>query len=398
MRRILQQGSSIQAETREKSTVTAGTRAKQPDSYTGPPSIRAVPYHYLGGESALSSRQSQEGLNGKIMKKLLACLLCLMLLIPSFSASAEEDREVFLSGDYEYALLDDKTVEITGYTGNDETLEIPSAISGKRVTSIGSSAFYSCRSLRTAAIPDSIVHIGSNPFNNCGFLEEFRISPGHPVFAVINGVLFDKAEKKLITYPGGLSASDYTIPAGVRIIGEAAFYQCSRLSRVTMPDSVTAIEDFAFYSCRGLRDITVSNSAASIGPYAFSFCSSLSSITIPDSVLSIGDSAFYMCKNLDHVVIPDGVASIGSSAFYKCDSLSRVTIPDSVLSIGNFAFYKCGSLHSVTIPDSVMCIGINAFASCAQDLTITAGSDSYARSYCVKNDLKHIPADGTAGG
>ncbi len=44
-------------------------------------------------------------------------------------------------GDYKYSVLADGTVEITGYTGSATEIEIPAAIDGKSVTSIGNSAF-----------------------------------------------------------------------------------------------------------------------------------------------------------------------------------------------------------------------------------------------------------------
>lgn len=44
-------------------------------------------------------------------------------------------------GDYEYSVLDDGTVKITGYNGSAETVVIPDTIDGKSVTSIGNGAF-----------------------------------------------------------------------------------------------------------------------------------------------------------------------------------------------------------------------------------------------------------------
>ena len=43
---------------------------------------------------------------------------------------------------YTYTILTDDTVKITKYKGTDESIVIPSEIDGKKVTVIGSSAFY----------------------------------------------------------------------------------------------------------------------------------------------------------------------------------------------------------------------------------------------------------------
>ena len=43
----------------------------------------------------------------------------------------------YIAGDYIYKDIDDETVEITGYIGKDKTVNIPSTLAGKTVTSIG---------------------------------------------------------------------------------------------------------------------------------------------------------------------------------------------------------------------------------------------------------------------
>ncbi len=48
------------------------------------------------------------------------------------------------SSDYTYTLLSDNTYEITGYIGSNTTLIIPSNHLDKKVSSIGSFAFYHC--------------------------------------------------------------------------------------------------------------------------------------------------------------------------------------------------------------------------------------------------------------
>lgn len=66
-------------------------------------------------------------------------------------------------GDYSYKVLDNGTVEITGYSGSEEKVDIPAEIDGKSVTSIGSYAFKS--SLCTdVTIPDSVISIGKSAF------------------------------------------------------------------------------------------------------------------------------------------------------------------------------------------------------------------------------------------
>ena len=409
----------------------------------------------------------------------------------------DEERETFTSGDYEYALLDDGTVEITGYNGKAEKLTIPNMLNGKKVTSIDdrafyrcdslisiiipdsvakisanpfaycstlksifvssehpyffaidgvlfrkadsclisypkgreyttynipqgitaieSSAFYDCKfltrvtipdsvtsigdcafslcdSLTSITIPDSVEQIGTNPFTVCSALKSISVSPEHPYFATIDGVLFRKADKALISYPAGISSSTYTIPQGITAIGDSAFSYCDSLTSVSIPDSVTSIGDNAFYFCESLTSVTIPDSVTAIGDSAFSYCDSLTSVSIPDSVTAIGDEAFYSCSSLTSVNIPDSVTSIGDRAFSYCDSLTSVSIPDSVTAIGNRAFYYCDSLTSVSIPNSVTSIGDYAFGDCS-NLTLTVPRNSYALEYAKTNNIPYTYPD-----
>lgn len=104
-------------------------------------------------------------------KWFVALLMVVVMMCACWTgAVADEERKTFTSGDYQYALLDDGTVEIAGYKGSADLLAIPAELDGKAVTSIGDCAFYLCSSLTSVSIPDSVTAIGDYAFGDCSNL------------------------------------------------------------------------------------------------------------------------------------------------------------------------------------------------------------------------------------
>ncbi len=62
-----------------------------------------------------------------------------------------------------YEVTDGKA-KITGYTGNDKDVVIPSEIDGCKVTDIGARAFFGSGNFESVTIPDSVTHIGKEAF------------------------------------------------------------------------------------------------------------------------------------------------------------------------------------------------------------------------------------------
>ncbi|MGN0523065.1 MAG: leucine-rich repeat protein [Eubacterium sp.] len=100
------------------------------------------------------------------MKKTLSLLLSFAMLL-SITAGIDLSAYAISSGDFEYVLLDDNTVEIEEYTGSATDLTIPSDIDGYTVSSIGVSSFRECNSLVYLTIPDTVTVIGNGAFYNC---------------------------------------------------------------------------------------------------------------------------------------------------------------------------------------------------------------------------------------
>ncbi|MCR5087891.1 MAG: leucine-rich repeat protein [Oscillospiraceae bacterium] len=95
---------------------------------------------------------------------------------------------------------------------------------------------------------------------------------------------------------------------------------------VRIPSGVTSIGDWAFLDCRRLTRVTILPGVTSIGGSAFRGCSGLTGVEIPASVTNIGEGAFWNCRDLTSVAIPESVTSIGCGVFNGCKALKRLTI------------------------------------------------------------------------
>ena len=72
----------------------------------------------------------------------------------------------------------------------------------------------------------------------------FEVDPASPYFTAVDGVLFTKDMKEVVTYPSGSSRTSYSVPDGVEVIQYAGIVS-SALENLILPDSVTTIENEA---------------------------------------------------------------------------------------------------------------------------------------------------------
>ena len=310
---------------------------------------------------------------------------------------------------------------------------------GSELTSIGSGAFEDCGSLTSIEIPAGVTSIGYQAFLGCSNLESVTFAEGSQLTSIGGSAFVYCSSLASVTFAEGSqltgigsyafeycsSLTSIEIPAGVKSIGDTAFYHCYNLNtvyyagsiedwlniefesstsnplyyvadlyiggelvtEVVVPESVTTI-GYQLTGCANLTSITIHSGVTSIGSDAFRYCSNLESVTFAEGsqLTSIGDEAFIGCSSLASVTFAEGseLASIGDFAFNGCSSLQSIDIPAGLTSIGNGAFRDCSSLISIEIPVGVTNIGSDAFERCYltivynySDLEITAGNSDY---------------------
>ena len=102
----------------------------------------------------------------------------------------------------------------------------------------------------------SVKSVGSNAFNNCGYIRSL------------------------------------TIENGVETIGDYAFRWCYQLESVNLASTITSIGNNSFYRCDRLSSVVLPEGVQQIGRYSFGYCSGLKKLEIPSTIKSIADRAF----------------------------------------------------------------------------------------------------------
>lgn len=113
-----------------------------------------------------------------------------------------------------------------------------------RLCRIGDRAFGGCDGIKKLYLPSALTEIGKSAFAGCTSLTEITVSPDNPNYSSIDGVLYDKSGKTLISCPAGKTGV-LVIPDGVEAIADFAFDHCKNLSKVIIPESVTSIGKYA---------------------------------------------------------------------------------------------------------------------------------------------------------
>ena len=216
---------------------------------------------------------------------------------------ASEDR--IDSAGWTWNLLADSSVMISGYSPQGTSLSIPDELNGKPVTAV--------------------------------MQQESRYLSGADKIGTVR------------------------LPAGLKVIGERAFYRFSNIRELSVPDGLEEIGDGAFYNAARVDHIRLPASLKRLGREAFSYCRRLGSVSLPDGLEEIPSRTFEGCTRLSQVYFPRTLKIIGERAFAKAD-LTSVKLPEGLEIIRKGAFID-HRIAVLDIPKSVNHISAEAFYS-----------------------------------
>ena len=160
------------------------------------------------------------------------------------------------------------------------------------VTKISDSLFDGCDSMETVYIHAGVTEAGQNPFAGCVSLQQIDVAEGNTALEAKDGVLFSKADHRLVSYSAFNPAESYTVPEGTEIIGDFAFDENEYLREVTFPEGLKEIGYAAFADCLGLTKVILPDSIQKVGTYAFAFIPCLEEVSVPASLTDIDEKAF----------------------------------------------------------------------------------------------------------
>src|ERR1017187_1035026 len=226
-------------------------------------------------------------------------------------------------------------ITITQYTGPGGDVTIPDTITGLKVATVGSTAFYQvssltsvtfgtnvttiadnaifqCSSLASVTIPASVTNIGQGPMVDCKNLTAISVSPSNSHYTNLNQVLFNTPQTSLIEFPGGIGGS-YTIPATVTNIGQA--FIGNSLMAISVNAANKIYTNLAGVLFDKSKTFLISSPGGAVGSY-----------TVPSNVTAIVSASFEYSTGVTSVTIGTNVSSIGLFAFYDCPNLAAISV------------------------------------------------------------------------
>lgn len=175
--------------------------------------------------------------------------------------SDEEIAETFYvsTGDGWNFAVNGNYATITGYTGRNTSLVIPSVVTDKDeiyvVNTIGPNTFSGNTAITAVTLPDTITNIGESAFYSCVNLREVNLGTG---LTEVGNYAFARSGLHLIAFPenvnklgeGVLTSCEnlgaIEVNCQVQRIPADFASNCSRLTNVWLGDKVTYIDDRAF--------------------------------------------------------------------------------------------------------------------------------------------------------
>ena len=295
-------------------------------------------------------------------KQVLCVLLSLSTALNTFAA------DKFEVGGLYYSIISetDKTVKVEAesVTNNYNKLTectIPGEITYNgvtySVTGIAYDAFNNVANLISVTIPATILnidtislsHFEANAFYNSLKLKSINVDANNPNYMSMDGVLFTKDKKMLISYPTTKDETRYVVPDGVVKIGTYAFNACS-FSEIVLPSSLTTLCFASFHQCSQVTTIVCYATIPPAETYGWTFAYTAQELLyVPGDAIEAYNTNSLWSGFKDILPIPSGVVILDESndeTLTQLQTMAGKTI-DAQL---NRSFVADGAWYTLCLP------------------------------------------------
>ncbi len=343
----------------------------------------------------------------KIVKNILSILIAISVFVCTIPVNA------LSNGDFEYDVVNGEAV-ITKYNGTATEVTIPAVIDGYTVYGIDNSAFKDNTAISKVAVEAGVKSVGASAFENCTSLATITL-PATIMFFGENAIYNTAYYNDRNNWKEKSDALDDTIPwEDIMASGLDYLYLGKILVEISYEGAysveygTTVIADGAFAGC-GAGQATLTSQTATIGNNAFKDCTKLTRVTFSSNLEYIGKSAFENCTSLVNITLPEKDIQMYASAFYNTgyynnaenwnkgalyydttvigvdENSSKIEIADGTTKIIAEALRD----KEVVIPASVTDISPEAFTDRGK-ATIYGYIDTYAYEYATAYNIKFI--------
>lgn len=249
-------------------------------------------------------------------------------------------------------------LRLTEYRGNKAEVFVPSYIDGKPVVEMMTNSFERAVIIH---IPQTVRRIGvanNFLFDNAQNLEGIKVDPKNETYFDINGVLCEKATKKILRAPLSWHwqnqftrcddyENNYNLTCAVIErngfdhdgLATSDAVNGGRLSDGVVATIINTVCEIDFDS-DGYADILADERRLR------RLCKEMRKLSAFDCIREIESDAFKKCRNIDCMLLPESISEIGRAAFTG-SNLQLLYLPSQVKRIEGFTFSQCTALNTV---------------------------------------------------
>ena len=158
------------------------------------------------------------------------------------------------------------------------------------IKTINRNSFWNCKGIKRIVFPKSLEDIGYNPFVGCS---NIHFESQSPYYKVVDDVLYNKDQTKIVCYPSWKAVGDVKLPESVITLERGAFSGCSEMTSINL-HNVNIINKSCFTNCSLLKNVYCSDLITYIGEWAFAYCSNLEKVSVLKGTI-VDNNAFSNC-------------------------------------------------------------------------------------------------------